>query len=74
MKDEYRFDSHKLMLHPGRVAAWLEGNRIAPIYIEISPSGACNQKCRFCALDFYHQRRFLETSLVGSQSAGKSLA
>lgn len=58
--DEYRFDSHKLMYHPARVQAWLEGRRIAPIYLEISPSGSCNHRCRFCALDFYHQRRFLD--------------
>jgi MoaA/NifB/PqqE/SkfB family radical SAM enzyme len=58
--DEYRFDSHKLMFHPARVQAWLEGRRIAPIYLEISPSGSCNHRCRFCAMDFYHQRRFLD--------------
>jgi cyclic pyranopterin phosphate synthase len=58
--DDYRFDSHKLMYHPDRVAAWLEGRPIAPIYLEVSPSGSCNHRCKFCALDFYHQRRFLD--------------
>lgn len=65
MADEYRIDSHKLMLHPGRVARWLAGENIYPIYMEISPSGACNHRCTFCALDYMEYRpRFLQTSLL----------
>ena len=60
MSDRYAIDSHKLHLHPARVAAWLEGGNIAPVYIEVSPSGACNHRCRFCALDFMgYKPRFL---------------
>ena len=50
--DKYRIDSHKLMFHPERVAAWRCGENIAPIYMEVSPSGVCNHRCTFCALDF----------------------
>ena len=58
--DSFRIDSHKLHLHPQRVAQWLEGQDIAPLYMEVSPSGACNHRCRFCALDFMgYKARFL---------------
>ncbi|HAB51888.1 MAG TPA: radical SAM protein, partial [Ignavibacteriales bacterium] len=50
--DKYRIDSHKLMYHVSRINDWLEGKIIYPIYAEISPSGACNHRCTYCALDF----------------------
>lgn len=63
--DTHRIDSHKLMLHPRRVADWLEGKAIAPIYMEVSPSGACNHRCSFCALDFMgYTPRFLPTKIL----------
>ncbi|MDF1552808.1 MAG: radical SAM protein [Deferrisomatales bacterium] len=49
-------DSHKLLFHPQRVARWLEGEDIFPLYMEISPSGACNHRCRFCAQDYLGYR------------------
>ncbi len=59
MSDLYRIDSHKLMYHPDRVAKWQENydnwekaKKIYPIYVEISPVGFCNHRCKFCALDF----------------------
>lgn len=65
MSDEFRIDSHKLVFHPRRVAAWLEGRSIYPIYAEISPSGACNHRCTFCALDYMeYQPRFLDTAIL----------
>ncbi|MFH1131034.1 MAG: radical SAM protein [Pseudomonadota bacterium] len=60
MKD-YRIDSHKLLFHVGRVNSWLEGKTVYPIYMEVSPSGACNHRCTFCGLDFMeYERRFLD--------------
>ncbi len=49
-------DSHKLIFHPGRVADWLHEKPIAPIYLEVAPSGGCNHRCIFCAFDYlsYH--------------------
>lgn len=54
--DHLRIDSHKLIFHPHRVAQWLEGKSIAPLYIEISPTGSCNHRCTFCATDFMEYR------------------
>ena len=64
MADKYGIDSHKLVFHPERVADWLKGENIYPIYIESSPSGICNHRCTFCGLDFMeYQRRFLDTGI-----------
>jgi radical SAM protein with 4Fe4S-binding SPASM domain len=59
--DKFRIDSHKLSYHPGRVSDWLQGKLIYPIYVENSPSGSCNHRCRFCAFDFAgYQPRLLD--------------
>jgi len=63
--DDLRIDHHKLFFHVDRVSDWLEGQTIYPIYMEISPAGACNHRCVFCALDFMgYQPRFLEAELL----------
>lgn len=46
------FDSHKLLWHLDRVLNWQQGQTVAPIYIEVSPTTRCNYKCIFCAMDF----------------------
>jgi MoaA/NifB/PqqE/SkfB family radical SAM enzyme len=59
--DKYRMDSHKLVYHPRRVSEWLAEKNIYPLYMEISPTSACNHRCVFCGLDFVgYQKRFLE--------------
>ncbi len=59
--DRFRIDSHKLLYHVPRLNDWLAGKNTYPIYIETSPSGACNHRCRFCGKDFMdYERRFLE--------------
>lgn len=50
--EDIRIDGHKLLFHPHRVARWLDGEDIYPIYCEVSPGGGCNHRCIFCAPDF----------------------
>lgn len=59
MTDKFRIDGQKLSFQPHRVAQWLDSRddwekakRMYPIYVEISPSGACNHRCTFCAVDY----------------------
>ncbi len=62
--DKYRIDSHKLMYHVPRVHNWLEGKMTFPVYAEVSPAGACNHRCVYCALDFMEYKpRYLDTSI-----------
>lgn len=62
--DKYRIDSHKLLYHPQRVSDWVKGKNIYPLYMEASPSGACNHRCVYCGLDFMkYQPRYLDTSI-----------
>jgi len=49
---DLRIDSHKLMYHPERVAEWLNGINIYPLYAEVAPTSTCNHRCVFCAFDY----------------------
>lgn len=55
--NDWGIDSHKLHLHPARVAQWLEADswekakKVYPIYWEITTSAACNHRCTFCSTD-----------------------
>lgn len=61
MSDQIKMDTHKLAFHPQRVADWMDGKDIYPIEVEISPSGACNHRCIFCAVDYIgYKIKFLE--------------
>ena len=63
--DKFRIDSHKLLFHPARVGAWQAGEQVYPLYMEISPSGACNHRCTFCGLDFMgYKAHKLETVML----------
>lgn len=65
MNDKYLIDSHKYIYHPQHSAIILDyiENRenntfkerfknLHPKYIEVSPVGACNHRCTFCAVDY----------------------
>lgn len=63
----FSIDSHKLYLHPQKVADYLHGGerkfKVTPIYVEISPVGHCNQRCIFCALDYLgYKKRYIDTN------------
>ncbi len=65
MSGNIRMDSHKLIYHPDAVARWMKGENIYPIEIEISPSGACNHRCVFCAVDYIgYQADFLDKDII----------
>lgn len=73
MSDRFRIDSHKLIYHPRWVADFVDGHRewanaktIGPLYVEISPMGACNHRCTFCAVDYigYQNRHIPEEVLL----------
>jgi cyclic pyranopterin phosphate synthase len=73
--DPFRIDSHKLIFHPERVAAWQRGELIAPVYMEVAPSGSCNHRCIFCAVDYLGYRsRFLSGPVLKRlvRDAGKA--
>ncbi|MFC1646108.1 radical SAM protein [Candidatus Omnitrophota bacterium] len=66
--DKFKIDNHKLMFHVSRVNDWLNDKNIYPIYMEISPFGACNHRCVYCGLDFMnYQSRYLKTPLLKSR-------
>jgi DNA repair photolyase len=41
-------DAHKLSYHYDRVQSWENGERIAPITVDMALSRACGAMCSFC--------------------------
>lgn len=46
--DIYKMNGCKLLWHMDHVHEWQSGKRIAPLFIDIGATKACNIKCRFC--------------------------
>lgn len=38
----------KILCHPDKMKAILEGSRTAPLYVRIKPTNVCNQNCWYC--------------------------
>lgn len=72
MNDPRLIDGQKLAFHPARVAQWLEGRdewekakALYPLYVEVSPVGACNHRCTFCAVDYIgYEAKSLDTDVL----------
>ncbi|ACS78938.1 radical SAM protein [Maridesulfovibrio salexigens] len=66
-------DGCKLFNHLDRLNAWSKGMDIAPVHVEISPTNACNYRCKFCYADYSrHKPTFIpdETLIQMMQDMG----
>ena len=48
MEDKYLMDGHKLLWHLDRVNQWVNGERIAPLHIDLGITTGCNMRCVYC--------------------------
>jgi len=42
------YDDPRTLYHPEAILSWSEGKYFPPVLAEISPTGRCNHKCRYC--------------------------
>lgn len=47
-EEQLILDGHKLYWHKDRIDAWLNGERIAPITVDLALTRRCNFKCIYC--------------------------
>jgi len=48
MADRYLMDGNKMRWHEDRVRAWMRGERVAPIHVDVGLSKGCNIRCQYC--------------------------
>jgi len=46
--DKYNMDGHKLYWHLDRVSEWKNGERVAPLHLDMGITTGCNMACTFC--------------------------
>ncbi len=46
--ERFRFDGHKMLHHLDRVTAWQNGERFAPVHIDMGLTKFCNTACIYC--------------------------
>jgi len=62
MIDQAVLDGHKLNYHTELLQRWLAGQDIWPLYFEIGPTSACNNRCVFCAYTYLgHAPRYIDS-------------
>ena len=65
MKEQLQLDGHKLLYHLDRLQAWMQGDYIFPLYVELGLTSACNQRCVHCYTKrLGYQPVFLEDSIL----------
>lgn len=52
---ELLLDGTKLAWHQDKLQAWLRGERISPVTIDLALTQACNFKCRYCYANLQRQ-------------------
>lgn len=59
-------DGHKLAWHSNRVAAWMRGERIVPITIDMALTRSCPYKCIYCYSQLQeNERKSLSWEVLG---------
>jgi radical SAM protein with 4Fe4S-binding SPASM domain len=48
MIDKYQMTNHKLYWHLDRVSDWMNGEKIAPLHIDLGVTTGCNIFCKYC--------------------------
>ena len=46
--DSFNMDGHKMLWHLDRVHAWQQGERVAPLHIDMGITTGCNMACAYC--------------------------
>ncbi len=62
---ELKLDGNKLLYHLEELNKWSRGEDFYPIYVELSPTSACNQRCIHCYIRYLGFKTvFLERELM----------